>query len=385
MTKFRWNSSSDGQSGVHGYILQYANNGEFIGPTTHWVIDTVYVATLSDTTYYWRVRAVDMATNPSGWSEVWTFEIDSEAPDAPMLYTPVGGEWLDDPLVFFDWGEVTLVGPGEGERTRCNPLSTEVSYVFLLSTVHDFGDTVRLDTLDTDSTTMILPENPYYWQVYAFDGAGNTSPASSDSFGVDITGPTAPALIAPSDYDSISLGVGEMIMFEWCGASDAVSGVDRYELAFTDTTFQIYAPETCYVMTPYPWTEFTWKVRAHDAAGNPGPWSEEWHLFLTEIAESGIWGERPGEFYLQTVGPNPARDRVSLMYQVPRASGIELKVYNPTGGLVNVIECGNRSPNLFRVDWDCRNLQGDLVSPGVYVVILRADGRRFAEKVVIAR
>jgi competence protein ComEC len=74
---FMWSAVYD-PSGVT-YDLQVDNNLDFSSPeidvsdlseNTHTVPDN---ETLSGNAYYWRVRAVDGADNPSGWSEVWQF------------------------------------------------------------------------------------------------------------------------------------------------------------------------------------------------------------------------------------------------------------------------------------------------------------------------
>jgi hypothetical protein len=103
---FVWSASVDERSGLHGYLLECADNPEFDGALTWWTSDTTYNESMDDDDYYWRVRAVDIAANLSEWSETWTFSIDSDAPGPPTLYSPIDGAWLLDTDVFFDWSEV---------------------------------------------------------------------------------------------------------------------------------------------------------------------------------------------------------------------------------------------------------------------------------------
>jgi len=72
---FIWHSSSDILSGFHYYRFQVANNINFINPTITTVIDTFITATLTDTTYFWRVKAIDSVENESEWSTVGYFRI----------------------------------------------------------------------------------------------------------------------------------------------------------------------------------------------------------------------------------------------------------------------------------------------------------------------
>jgi hypothetical protein len=75
LTTFIWHKSSDAGSGIQCYVLQYARNSNFVGSDSAVLTDTNYVVTLSDTTYYWRVKAIDNANNQSDWSTVWNFTI----------------------------------------------------------------------------------------------------------------------------------------------------------------------------------------------------------------------------------------------------------------------------------------------------------------------
>ncbi|MEO0077187.1 MAG: hypothetical protein ABIK19_05925, partial [candidate division WOR-3 bacterium] len=96
--------------GIAQYQLQYATNSNFTGAIQINTTDTFYqVPTrLIDTTYYWRVKAIDSAGNQSSWSAVWSFEIDTRTPNAPVLISPVNGIWLTNNNVIFNWSQVTF-------------------------------------------------------------------------------------------------------------------------------------------------------------------------------------------------------------------------------------------------------------------------------------
>jgi len=74
---FVWHPSGDAGSGIYKYILEYANDINFSNPVTIDVYDTSYVEniTVSDSIFYWHVKAVDNAFNESSWSSVWKFYI----------------------------------------------------------------------------------------------------------------------------------------------------------------------------------------------------------------------------------------------------------------------------------------------------------------------
>jgi hypothetical protein len=70
-----WQSSTDNLSGIDHYVVEYADNAGLIGASSVEVTDTNYLiaSELTGIAYYWRVKAIDIATNQSDWSETWHF------------------------------------------------------------------------------------------------------------------------------------------------------------------------------------------------------------------------------------------------------------------------------------------------------------------------
>jgi len=87
---FRWTAVED-PSGV-SYNLQVSNDSEFISPVIEAtdLSDTRYTAELGQGKYYWRVQAVDGATNTSKWSSYNTLQIGSMALGIFILLIIVG-------------------------------------------------------------------------------------------------------------------------------------------------------------------------------------------------------------------------------------------------------------------------------------------------------
>ena len=78
---FEW-ASSDPDGDRVTYELQYADEPTFALPyTTGETFDTAFTPDLADDVYYWRVRAKDDSDYTwSPWSDTWTVEVDSAAP-----------------------------------------------------------------------------------------------------------------------------------------------------------------------------------------------------------------------------------------------------------------------------------------------------------------
>jgi hypothetical protein len=106
------------------------------GATAAWAINVA----LADGTYFWQARSVDLAGNPSGWSNVWNFTRDTKSPVAPdgftgvvaadgltLRWTAPPGDQIANYVVYVNgkqWrvlGEVTYevkVGPFDAGDTR---------------------------------------------------------------------------------------------------------------------------------------------------------------------------------------------------------------------------------------------------------------------------
>jgi hypothetical protein len=129
----------------------------------------------SQTTFFWRVNAVDAARNVSEWSAPWSFYV--SAPPVPELLTPSFNSIVELPL-HFTWRSV-------------NSLGGPVDYSLHVSRDPDFMSTLL------EKTGLTLPEyavteedklelkkgKDYYWRVKAVDRAGNESDwSASGSF-----------------------------------------------------------------------------------------------------------------------------------------------------------------------------------------------------------
>jgi hypothetical protein len=105
---------------------------------------------LANGTYYWRVQAVDAASNESGWSATASFVVN--VPAAPVLQAPTNGSSTTDTTPTFTWGAVTGVD----------------DYILQYSTSESFTSPTSV----TVGTTTYTPPSAmalgtYYWRVKA--------------------------------------------------------------------------------------------------------------------------------------------------------------------------------------------------------------------------
>jgi hypothetical protein len=123
---------------------------------------------LDETRYFWRVKAFRSTdTSESEYSAVWSFNADTNAPDAPALLAPADSSKVIRYTPGFLWSQETKGSPvfytlqvADDSLFPPGPEFYEYTHVY------DTSLTVS-DTL-TDSTL-------YYWRVKASDEAGHES------------------------------------------------------------------------------------------------------------------------------------------------------------------------------------------------------------------
>jgi len=186
-----WNASAS--TDVDHYVYESYNDA---GKTSLRWNQTVYglsktATNVADSTFWWRVKAVDAAGNESAWSPLWKLTIDNDAPGAPVTtsvkpyYTKLGTPtktltWVagtnSSDVAYYEYAEYYNTAP-TSETTPTNWLKTPI-----------YG-TSTTDTAWGSNITI-------YWRVRAVDQAGNKS-AWSD-IGKIITDVDAPIVTVNS-------------------------------------------------------------------------------------------------------------------------------------------------------------------------------------------
>jgi hypothetical protein len=374
---FIWYHSTDNYSNVNHYQLQYAKNSSFTGGTSINVNDTSYqvLTGLDDTTYYWRVKAIDTLGNQSSWSSVWSFEIDTRIPNTTTLVSPINGQWLTNTSVVLNWSPVTF------------DAKSPVQYILQVDTNTTFTTSIS-DTTNRTSDTLTLLQDRYYWRVKAFDLAGNQGAFSShDSFGVDNTSPSVPNLISPT---ANAILTDSFVRFYWNKSSDNVSGVRNYRIQIANNSSFISPIDTTItdttILRKLRDTTYYWKVKSIDRANNESDWSTTRNFSVqTTGIEEMLVSELPITFSLSQIKPNPFSQYTSITYGVPYATKVKLSIYDITGNEICILSNRTHSPGWYNIRWDCRDNKGSLYSSGVYFVRLETDDIRIIKKILLFR
>ena len=125
-------------------------------------------AVKKDSPYYWRVKAIDSASNESDWSMLNSFLV--LAPPAPELLLPEMDSEAEAE-VYFDWKDVTSLSP-------------PITYHFQVASDKNFTALVlekdgltksEYTVTEEEKLAAVKQEVPYYWRVKAIDEATNES------------------------------------------------------------------------------------------------------------------------------------------------------------------------------------------------------------------
>ena len=203
--------------------------------------------------------------------------LDTIAPSSPTLFSPPNNSISSQSIPSFDWNDVS------------DP--SGVSYIIQISSDVKFSSILYVgSTINSDLTKPFFKDGiPYYWRVFAVDGAGNTSTSSTSAFTIDTTPPPVPTLL------SLSNGVtttDATPFFKWTPVSDLISNVSytfqiSKDSSFTKSslvyatsiypttpvdTFALaqttFAPSTIQLPQSLPDGTYYWRVFAVDSIGN---------------------------------------------------------------------------------------------------------------------
>jgi photosystem II stability/assembly factor-like uncharacterized protein len=113
-----------------------------------------------------------------------------------------------------------------------------------------------------------------------------------------------------------------------------------------------------------------------------GVWKRPLSEMLPNVSVPPI-GERG--LALHANHPNPFQSTTTIQYSLPRAMPVRLAIHDVTGRKVRLLVNGIQSAGNRHATWDGKNESGSLVSPGLYVFRLDADGVSLARKMALVK
>jgi len=80
----------------------------------------------------------------------------------------------------------------------------------------------------------------------------------------------------------------------------------------------------------------------------------------------------PDNFHLTQNFPNPFNSSTTVVYSIPKATNVELSMYDICGRSIRSLVRGKASAGTYSVRWDGKDNSGKEVGSGVYLYRLRA-------------
>ncbi|MFC2170807.1 FG-GAP-like repeat-containing protein [Calditrichota bacterium] len=335
-----------------------------------------------DIIIYWRVKAIDRF-NLQTWANPGEFgrSFGTYYPDPPLafnLVAPDDGYVTRRDFVKLYWEQTYDPDPGDS-----------LEYEVWLSTSPNFDE--NLDIAVAPATNIevadLTDDWQYWWKVNALD---TNSPGTwSDnvlSFSVFIPEILAGfSLIQPANGYVFESGETEFI---WSNSIDPdpgdsvsywiyFSNSNRMESYFIGSdTFIALNPDTVEILDNV--LETTWFVLAHSNYPDTSIESNSrYSLFLTDRKDEN---EIPEHYILFPNHPNPFNNSTIIRFGLPEDTGVNIKVYDLEGRLVNELVNSKRHAGYHVVSWDA----GTKAS-GIYLVRMETDNYIKTQKMILVK
>lgn len=281
-----------------------------------------------------KVRAVyvigfspyDPSSNLGPWSAEVFYERDAVAPGVLQPINPANGTTLAGSSRTFDWIASTATDiAGYEVRTSTSPSRTTNA------TSGDQLNGADAATVAATSDSLAvsgLPEGWTWWQVRAIDTLGNAGRWSSIwATGVDtlapavvtLTSPTQDAVETDGDFSLVWQQVEPGVSYQVRSSTVApVAG----ELADPTGGGSATTSATSFPLAGVPDAVYYWQVRATDAVGNVGPWSEVRTVTVQTPAPATVAGSGSGSGGTGASGPGATGTGTTARSAARSAAGV---------------------------------------------------------------
>jgi phage anti-repressor protein len=211
---FSWGSIAAPPSGLKNYILEVSTDPAFgVINYSSWVVLNSARLTLTQSSYTWRVNAMDNALNYTTSTVQYFVTVDTTAPPAvSMLSTPADNSVSNQLTQNFNWTGVTDSPAGIA------------NYILEVSTSSSFVPVRYSSWVVLNQASLTLVQSSYTWRVNTVDNALNYTTSTAVYFvTVDTTPPPAVStLSAPLN----NLTTNQMTLnFNWTGVTDSPAGL----------------------------------------------------------------------------------------------------------------------------------------------------------------
>lgn len=175
-----------------------------------------------------------------------------------------------------------------------------------------------------------------------------------------------------------------------CIAQKIITGEDWW-LDFQSTPDTLYPNETeTTPVTFYPTaveTRFETNIRITSNDPQNKVFQLPTSLTVTAIATniSKIVKLIPRSIVLEQNYPNPFNPSTNFRYGISKPSHVELSIYNIMGQKVRTLVSETQQPGFYQQQWNGEDDFANLISSGIYFIILKAEGKTISQKVLLLK
>ena len=254
---FSWSEVLDDSPPI-SYMISISKNPNFSPEVWNsgWISAISWSATLSDGTWFWRVKAKDFAGNESFWSQIFVLNVDTTPPPVPSPIFPPQNYIISSSSPVFEWAGVSDFSP-------------PVSYLLQISDVDTFAHENRTSGWIQQTSWQVSPplsDGVWFWRVKAKDGLGNESGWSPTMrIIVDTIPPEKPTIFSSTHAEGVPSS-NRNVLFHWSTVGGPSSVVYFYRLDNYDNEWK-QTTETNVSYQDLPDGVFTFLLKAKDAGG----------------------------------------------------------------------------------------------------------------------
>jgi hypothetical protein len=352
-----------------------------------------------DSTYYWRVKAVDnygAESNFTSGTSHFFFNKTNTAPQAVVAgFSPKDGIEVRTNKPEISWHPAKDADLSDHAGTLRYKLQLDDDGEFSSNYKYQYTTAMGLNTFEVADP---LSENVrWYYRVQSVDDEGLTSPWSAvQNFWVNAIdeAPRPFALYRPANSSTVT---ADSITFAWASTND-VDPNDKFSFTLEYSTSSSFAENVVSVpnltdssiaidLKGMAKTAYYWRVKAVDSDGlvtwgsNSGsaPWQFQFNPTLVIASETNT----PKEFSLSQNHPNPFNPETIIEYQLPISCHVAITIYNTLGQEIRTLIHGEQQAGYHQLVWDGRDNSGKQVGSGIYLYQMRAGEFGALKKMVL--
>ena len=126
---------------------------------------------------------------------------------------------------------------------------------------------------------------------------------------------------------------------------------------------------------------YYYRISSVDTHDNESEFSDEVSSFVLSIGGMPF----PLEFVLQQNYPNPFNPITTLRYDLPFQAFVTLTIYDLSGKEITNLVHATQEPGFKSVQWNSTDIQGKLVSAGIYLYQIRSGDFIQTKKMVLLK